>query len=63
MAGDDLSISGISSRKLEANAEKFQVAVLKKAIDSQGDVAKQLIEASTATSLPDGVGRRLNTVA
>jgi hypothetical protein len=63
MAGDDLSISGISSRKLEATAEKFQVAVLKKAVDSQGEVAKQLIEASTATALPDGVGRRLNTVA
>jgi len=63
MTGDDLSISGISANKLDATAQKFVVAVAKKANDSQGEVAKQLIEAASSASLPDGVGRRINAVA
>lgn len=63
MSGDELSISGISANKLEQTAQKFQVAVAKKAIDAQGQVAKLLIESAASTPLPPGVGQKINTVA
>ncbi len=63
MASDDLSISGISANKLDAIAQKFQVAIVKKAIDSQGQVAKLLIDSATSSAPPPGKGQRINTVA
>ena len=44
--------------------QKFQVAVLKKAIDSQGEASLSLIDNATSTKInPPGVGEKLNVTA
>lgn len=58
------NVSALASR---TNAQELSVAVLKKALDSQAQAAKSLIEAiptppSTA-GLPPNVGRNINTSA
>ena len=63
MADNDLSISAISNRKLEEVGEKAQVLLLKKNLNQQGEVAKQLIESAVQPALPEGVGGKVNTVA
>ena len=62
MADGDISVSSISTKKLENAQQSAQVIVAKKASDNQGEIAKSLIEDATK-SLPDGVGGKLNTVA
>lgn len=61
----DLSISGISQQKLDDVSQKAQVSVFRKALDNQEDIAKTLIEgaAPPPRTLPDGVGKKLDTVA
>ncbi len=62
MADEILSVSAISSKKLEEYNQKAEVAVFKKALDQKGDIAELLIEGLDNTPAP-GVGTRLNIVA
>lgn len=63
-----MDIAGVaSSLANKTTSEELSVAVLKKALDSQSQSAKSLIEAlpkppSTA-GLPPNVGRNVNTTA
>ena len=65
MSGDEISIASISNQKLENIAQKFEVAVFKKALDQQGVVTQQLIDSadSTPRQLPEGVGTKINVEA
>lgn len=63
MADNDISISSISVQKSIDTAQKFGVAVLKKAIDQQGQIASQLIAGANGPVLPEGKGNRVNLAA
>lgn len=63
-----MDIAGIaSSLANKATSEELSVAVLKKALDSQSQSAKALIEAlptpPSTSGLPPHVGRNVNTTA
>jgi len=57
-----MDVGAISDYKQSQIAQQFQVAVLKKAIDSGGKVAQVLIDGAAKTP-PPGVGEKLNIVA
>lgn len=63
MADSDLSISAISNQKLTEVQEKAEVAIFKKALDQEGQVATTLIQSAGQNTLAPGVGQKLNTVA
>lgn len=62
MADSEISISSISTQKLENVAQKAQVAVFKKALSQEAEIGAKLIESATST-LPDGKGGRVNVAA
>ena len=62
MSSSELSIASISNQKLENTSEQAGVTVLKKALDSKAEVVGQLISSATG-QLPEGVGKKVNTVA
>ena len=59
MSDQDLSISGISSKKLEEFGAKAEVSLLKKSLDQQAEIGSKLIE----SALPEGKGEKLNIAA
>jgi Ethanolamine utilization protein EutJ (predicted chaperonin) len=57
-----ISPAGISQAKQAELQSKAEVQVLKKKLDSEGSVEQKLIT-EAATSLPPGVGGKLNKIA
>ena len=59
-----MDVGAISEYKQSQIQQQFQVAVLKKAIDSGGQTALKLIDtAGQSAPTPPGVGEKLNVVA